>query len=162
MFRLLIILILFLIGCESDRPTDSPLQAEASYSLTNVPGVVYGETDIRIISKNGNIIDLQAEGITLFNAQGTETVFIYGAQTKEPYIHLYDPNTGYCKARISCNGIETAGSYKIKGIQVLGPQQPAIADATSPEDMVRKFNLLLEALRVHGIIVRGGTGLVSK
>ena len=159
---LLILSIFLLIGCESNRQSGGPLQTETSYSLSNAPGVIYGVTDIRIISKNGNIIDLQGEGITLFNVQGTETVFIYGGQSQAPYIHLYDPNTGYCKARISCKDIETAGDYKIKGIQVLGPQLPAIEDASGSADTERKLNLLLEACREHGLIDRGGTEFAAK
>jgi len=44
---------------------------------------------------------------------------------------------------------------KINNKQVLGPQQPAISDASGQTDTERKLNLLLEACREHGLIARG-------
>ena len=49
----------------------------------------------------------------------------------------------------------------IDGEKVLGPRLAAVGDATSPEDAVVKFNLLLARLRQHGLIEPGGTALAG-
>lgn len=47
----------------------------------------------------------------------------------------------------------SGGSIAIGGTQILGPQQPAIADAAVLlTDIVAKFNTLLAELRTHGLI----------
>ncbi len=43
----------------------------------------------------------------------------------------------------------------VNGKRVLGPRLSAIENATSPANMVVKFNQLLEAMRTHGLIERG-------
>jgi len=45
-----------------------------------------------------------------------------------------------------------SAAVNIAGVQVLTNQQPAIADATGAGDVVAQSNLLLPALRVHGLI----------
>lgn len=49
-------------------------------------------------------------------------------------------------------GINASSGYFVDGIQVLGPRLAAIENATSPEDAVVKLNLLLAAMRQHGLI----------
>jgi len=63
-------------------------------------------------------------------------------------IHFYEAG-GERQTILSTDGLS------IGGARVVGPRLAAIADATSPEDMVVKFNLLLAALRTHGLIERG-------
>jgi hypothetical protein len=50
------------------------------------------------------------------------------------------------------NTIDAAGNLGIAGTQVVTAQQPAIADATNAVDVITQFNLLLAALRIHGLI----------
>ena len=42
--------------------------------------------------------------------------------------------------------------YCVNGTQVVGAQQPAIANATTSSDVITQFNLLLNSLRIHGLI----------
>lgn len=44
-----------------------------------------------------------------------------------------------------------AGLY-VAGTQVVGPQQAAIADATSATDVILRVNDILDALQAHGLI----------
>jgi len=54
--------------------------------------------------------------------------------------------------------IKTDDMFKVGANQVVGPQQPAIEDASGSADTERKLNLLLEVCREHGLIAREGTG----
>lgn len=47
--------------------------------------------------------------------------------------------------------VDVSGEYKVSGTQVVGAQQPAIPDAVLGTE-VATINLILAALRVHGLI----------
>lgn len=52
-------------------------------------------------------------------------------------------------------GNALASAYQVGGIQVVGAQEPAIANATNAIDVITQFNTLLAALRAstgHGLI----------
>jgi hypothetical protein len=61
-------------------------------------------------------------------------------------------NTIECVTVTSSGVISTTESFKVDNVQVLGSQQPAIANATDAASAVTQLNLLLAAMRVHGSI----------
>lgn len=48
--------------------------------------------------------------------------------------------------------VDNSGVYKVDGVQVLGPQGAAVADATNTTDVITRLNDLLAILRTHGVI----------
>lgn len=54
--------------------------------------------------------------------------------------------------RVSIGTASIPGGINVGGTQVVGAQQPAIADATDTSDVVTQLNALLAALRLHGLI----------
>ena len=82
---------------------------------------------------------------------GQNTVNIGGGPSVRPLgtgvTNLGDDERRFRTANLS-------GGVHVAGHQVLGPQRPAIADATGPIDVVRQLNAALECLRAHGLIAR--------
>jgi hypothetical protein len=48
--------------------------------------------------------------------------------------------------------VDNSGVYKVDGVQVVGNQGAAVADATGAGDVVAQLNALLARLRTHGLI----------
>jgi hypothetical protein len=48
--------------------------------------------------------------------------------------------------------VDNSGVYKVDGVQVIGAQGAAVADATNGTDVITRLNDLLAILRTHGII----------
>jgi len=98
-----------------------------------------------------------ADGIsTTYNAAG-DAVFVLNAALglfQGGALPSFSLNAGDGSATLA-NGsatIDAVGNLGIGGTQVVTSQQPAIADATGAGDVVAQLNLLLAALRVHGLI----------
>jgi len=111
-----------------------------------------GYSKLQFTEAENEWLDINYSGIG-FNSRGR-----FGAlqvsQTGYPELVLIN---GEIKCKLDAEGggwADMGLEYRVAGKRVVGPRLAAIADATSPEDMVLKFNLLLSRLREHGLIER--------
>ena len=56
------------------------------------------------------------------------------------------------EGNVVINGTCEANSYKVSGLQVVGSRGVAITDATNLATAISQLNLLLAAVRTHGLI----------
>lgn len=123
---LLILSIVFLMGCEKERnliaPVEPPYETDETIIGSGSVKIIMGkyDTDVNIRFYTGN-----EETMRLVASHGNATIEMVN------------------------------GGFRIGGFQIIGPQQNAIADASGQTDTERKLNLLLEACRKHGLIARG-------
>jgi len=78
------------------------------------------------------------------------------------FIHLFDDGSATFATNsiflngdgsiVANNGITSLTEFSVNGLQVVGAQQPAISNATNSVDVITQLNLLLAALRTHGLI----------
>ena len=98
-----------------------------------------------------------ADGIVTIQNAALDAVFVLNAALglfQGGTLPSFSLNAGDGSASFA-NGsttIDAAGNLGIGGTQVVTSQQPAVADATGAGDVVTQLNLLLAALRVHGLI----------
>ena len=168
MFRLLLILVLLLIGCERDKmPTSIPTRLASDNAISHFPdGISIGndQSNIRIWTISSDGI-----GMNLLNLYGYNSILtILGSDDRSGFLRICDRLSSaevyidyYSIMLVDSNGnhkveLSNDGILRINGVQVLGPQQPAIANSDgSPEDNARAINELLETFREHGAIARG-------
>lgn len=165
MRKILILMVVMFLACEKAKSNDLPTSVTelSSTSAKGTAATIGGSNGIEINNPSGsggqirfyhnddNIVllsDFNGWGQLSLRTEGgfsTTTIWPNGLTTKHGdyfvALHANHPNYGSC--------------IIIDGQKVIGPRLAAIDDATSPEDMVVKFNLLLEALRTHGLIERG-------
>lgn len=155
MLRLLVVLALLLVGCGKEKiPTSVSTQLASDNEVSHSPdGIEY--LMLREPMKAGGRYSTRTPSALIFGTYfgGIVLEIVNFGEDAHLIIRERDIN----RVIINKYGMSLDRSLVIKigANQVLGSQQPAIADATSPEDMVRKFNLLLEELRNHGLIARG-------
>lgn len=167
MFRLLLILVLFLFGCEKDKiPTSISTQLASDNEALHFPdGISIGNDQnnikIGIVGSDGIGMNL----LTLYS--NNSLMVILGSDDRAGFLRVFDrlssaevfidsrsimliDSKGNHKVELSNDGI-----LRINGVQVLGSQQPAIANSDgSQADNARAINELLEAFRKHGSIDR--------
>jgi len=170
MFRLLLILVLFLYGCgKKELPTTVSTPA-LSYSDNGIQhfsdGISIGDEQnqivIRIIKSDG-----ESHGQLVFYNYDS-MLGILGSDGRAGFLRICDRLSsaeiyiGYRSIMLvdskGNHGIELSndGVLRINGNQVVGAQQPAIANSDgSQADNARAINEILETLRNHGSIARG-------
>jgi len=148
---LLILSIILLIGCGEEREIVKPtVQVQKSYQKVGSP------------TQGGQIFDRQ------INIIAEEFSTLFQACIKSKAIELWEDDSpvfivrnvgGQGELILFYGNVESISlrplAISIEGEQVLGPQQPAIENASGWTDTQRKLNLLLEACREHGLIARG-------
>ncbi len=135
---------------------NSFFDANSSLNLGGGPSATISALDGSASFANGNA-SISATGalgsggngqdgsINLSDSVGNGTVSISGLDGIATF--------AAAQVQIAADGsIDTATAYKCQAIQVVGPQQPAIADATNAVDVITQFNTLLAELRTHGLI----------
>lgn len=146
----LIFSIVLLIGCGKEREVVKPeIQTQESYQRVGSP------------TQGGQIFERQ------INITASEFSTLFQACIKSKAIELWEDDipifivrniAGEGNLILYCGGISSIEfdhmGIKIQGKKILGPQQPAIANASGWTDTERKLNLLLEACREHGLIDR--------
>jgi len=174
MFRLLLILVLFLFGCEKDEmPTSISTQLASDNEVSHFPdGISIGndQNNIKI-----GIISSDGIGMNLLTLYGNNKLMvIFGSDDRTGFLRVCDRLSSaevFIDSRsimlIDSNGnhkveLSNDGILRINDEQVLGPQQPAIENASGQTDTERKLNLLLEACREHGLIARENQVALTK
>jgi len=173
MFRLILILALFLVGCGKEKELSTPtLASTAQESEKGVSQeIILGgsSTYLRLGTTLGD------HGLIYYKDNEVVGSFYMDSQLEKAFLIFREKN-GWANLKLSYNGLvirdknsdevirlKDNGTITIEGVQVLGPQQPAIANSDgSQEDNARAINELLEAYRNHGSIARGGADLAVK
>ena len=84
---------------------------------------------------------------------GTYIWCYYGNATAPDVSTPILPATGpWLTTNFTIGDTDITGVYKVSGVQVVGAQGAAVADATGASDVVAQFNALLARCRAHGII----------
>jgi len=141
---------------------------------TQFGGNITGATSITSIGEFKGLAGTFTGSIASFNAAGG--VFIGGNVTASGYAAVRSYNDGAGAARglaLNYTGgqvlvgagtpvygeqlevvglIGTDSAYRVDGVQVVGSQQAAVANATGAGDVVAQLNALLSRLRTHGLI----------
>jgi len=136
-FALVLAMTLFTFGCEKDS---LPMQSElklAETSLDPPQGVQYDYYRIGVVGNNATMSIIDFTPHFTLTSDGEEVYRAYGS-AGSGLLELYS-QSGY-SAWLS------PGQLSLNGKQVIGLRQPSIPDATSPEDMVIKFNQFLKRL----------------
>jgi len=136
MFRIILVFVLILIGCDKERTKDLITSTEPSLASEAVPPY---DNDVFTVG------------------EGSTRIVLSKCDT-DVYITFYN---GYQEVMqlIAAHGSATIkiknGEILIGDIPVLGSQQPAIAGSNGTQaDNARAINELLEACREHGLIAR--------
>lgn len=153
--RHFIILFLILICCTKNPigPVEAP---QIGQSVNSSRVVIPGEW-IEINPEGSEIYRAEFEkSLIYFENISNNKYAVFGISASDnPAIALNDGSGIKSKLSAEDGGWADVGAeYRVAGQRVVGPRLAAITDATSPEDMIIKFNLLLEAMRKHGLIER--------
>ncbi len=151
MYRLILILMVSLAAC-----SHSPVVSGAPKDKTGEDGSLVGVFDAVKISDG--VITTNVEPACCATLDKNLAGSVIGLSSNGHGRIVLRDNSGIVVQLDAENG----GSLMIKGRQVIGPRLAAIEDAKNPEDMVIKFNLLLAAMRQHGLIETSGTGLAAE
>jgi len=165
MFRIILVFILLLAGCEiKELPNESEIREAVSYSSSdsgNTTRLEFGTFD----GKHHLYFLHTASLVGYFYMQADGDMLLkIGRKTDGACIEGYYNALLIKDASLNNKvGIYNTGEIYINNLKVLGPQQPAIANSDgSQEDNARAINELLEAYRNHGSIARGGADLAVK
>jgi len=168
---LLIFSIAILIGCEKEKelftPTSASTAQESEKGVSQEIILGGSNTYLRLGTTLGD------HGLIYYKDNEVVGSFYMDSQLEEAFLFLREKN-GWANLKLGYNGLvirdgnsdeairlKNNGTITIEGVQVLGPQQPAIEDASGQTDTERKLNLLLEACREHGLIARGEQVVLS-
>lgn len=151
---LLILSIFLLIGCEKDElPVESRPQLAGDVAISDGErikiGNFYGQPTLEFYDSNNNLIGRILGGPTYVSFDTNDGRYEAVISPEVIRVGVFAGNA------IMLRASSTKRYLQIDGNQVIGARQPAIADATSPEDAVRAINELLAAYREHGSIARG-------
>ncbi len=135
------------------------LQGFTMISLTGADGsasFANGNAGIDSIGAitSGSAANAQPGTVSVLDTAGTPTSSISGAGAVSLANTLGGQvSVGGGNIVLNADGnIDTIAVYKVSATQVVGQQQPAIADATNAVDVITQFNTLLAELRTHGLI----------
>ena len=155
MIRYLVSLLLILAAC-AKTPADPTENWHINQSVNASRVVIPGEW-IEIMPEGEEIYQAQFEKSLLYIENISNKKYaVFGISAADNSAMVLNDGIGI-KAKITAEGggwADMGLEYRVAGKRVVGPRLAAIADATSPEDMVLKFNLLLSRLREHGLIER--------
>ncbi len=143
----LLFAVLIVLSCDRGSVPTSPTVPTATADTLNCRRLL-------VEWPGGARVQITGWGIRLFTSDDSESV--------KPVVDILNGPAGEVTVRNLDDDVVTLdwrglsvfspGAVLVDRKQVLGPRQPAIEDATSPEDVVARFNEALAAMRAHGLI----------
>lgn len=123
----------------------TPASVDSTYEQYNFDGGL--AVDLPTITTNGSGVYNQTFKLPLSQILQSPTPWTQAIDADG-----YDLTNVYSLSVQNSINLQLGQPFRVGGLQVIGDQKAAIADATNLTDVVAQLNALLAALRTHGLI----------